>query len=99
MRFDEKTMLFLDYQGAQAFVDADAAETDAILEANGGKKSDAVYKPACYKFKAVIPIANLSKSNAKMAMIVDRYTALVSSDSMDDIKATIEACGGKVEVK
>ena len=92
---DGKTMLFLDYQGAQAFVDADAAETDAILEANGGKKSDAVYKPACYKFKAVIPIANLSKSNAKMAMIVDRYTALVSSDSMDDIKATIEACGGR----
>ncbi len=90
-----KTLLFLEYQGAEDFVDADVDETDLIIEANGGKRSEEVYKPQCNKFRAVIPLRNLAKATVKGALVVDRYTALVSSDSCDDIKATIEACGGR----
>lgn len=92
---DGKSLLFFEYQGDEAFVDTDVNETDAIVINNGGKRSDAVYKPQCNKFKAVIPLRNLPKATARSAAVVDRYTAMVSSDNIDDIKTTVSVCGGR----
>ena len=91
-----KTVLFLEYQGAENFVDQDVIETDDIMSSFGGVRSAEDKKSnATNKFKAVIPVKKIWKAKAKFAAILDRYTALVTTDNAEDLQQILAECGGR----
>ncbi|MCQ2085059.1 MAG: FAD-binding oxidoreductase [archaeon] len=91
-----RTCIFFEYQGAENFVDQDIIETDAIMEAHGAVRSDAKKQGnAENKYKAIIPLRKIYKADAKFAAILDKYTALVSTNTCDGIKKIIADCGGR----
>ncbi|MCQ2078664.1 MAG: FAD-binding oxidoreductase [archaeon] len=92
----DKVIVFMDYQGAENFVDQDIAETDAIMEKVGGKRSDAKKgSNADNVYKAIIPLADIAKVSANYVIVLDRYTALVLNSDVELMKKAIADCGGR----
>ena len=91
-----KTVVYLMYQGDEKFVDQDVIETDEIFAAVGGVRSEeGSMSNAANKYKVVIPSKNIWKAKAKFVCILDKYTALLTTDNIDDYNYNLAECEGR----